>query len=204
MRAALREGHADEKREHEAAIARLKAEYDRLQNRIYAMYVDKLDGRVDTAFFERMSAEWRAEQDRCLREIERHQSADQSYMVEGVRLLELARNAQRLFQKQEPREKRRLLNFLVSNCSWKGGELTSTLRQPFDSLAQAAAAQRRRRRTGDRNRRKERVGWGTWIRTRTARSRAESSTVKLSPKATRRGIGGGLRPVKQAGRCKAR
>ena len=26
------------------------------------------------------------------------------------------------------------------------------------------------------------AGWGTWIRTRTARSRAESSTVKLSPK----------------------
>jgi hypothetical protein len=139
MRAALRESHADEKREHETAIARLQAEYDRLQNRIYAMYVDKLDGRVDTAFFERMSAEWRAEQDRCLREIERHQSADQSYLVEGVRLLELARNAQRLFQKQEPREKRRLLNFLVSNCSWKGGELTSTLRQPFDLLAQTAA-----------------------------------------------------------------
>ena len=27
----------------------------------------------------------------------------------------------------------------------------------------------------------ERIGWGTWIRTRTARSRAVSSTVKLSP-----------------------
>ena len=37
MRAALRESHADEKREHEAAIARLQAEYDRFQNRIYAM-----------------------------------------------------------------------------------------------------------------------------------------------------------------------
>ena len=56
-------------------------------------------------------------------------------MDEGVQLLELARNAQRLFAKQEPREKRRLLNFLVSNCSWKGGELTVALRQPFDILA---------------------------------------------------------------------
>jgi site-specific DNA recombinase len=124
------------------AIARLQAKYDRLQNRIHAMYVDKLDGRVDTAFFERMSAEWRAEQDCCLREIERHQSADQSYMVEGARLLELARNAQRLFRKPEPREKWRLLNFLVSNCSWKGGE--------------QLPSQRRWRRTDGRNRRKER------------------------------------------------
>jgi site-specific DNA recombinase len=139
VRDALHASHADEKREHEAAIGRLKAGYDRLQARMHAMYVDKLDGKVDGAFFERMSAEWRAEQDRCLREIERHQSADQSYLEEGVRLLELARNAQRLFEKQEPREKRRLLDFVVSNCSWKGGELTAAFRQPFDLLAKTTA-----------------------------------------------------------------
>jgi site-specific DNA recombinase len=139
VRDALHASHADEKREHEAAIDRLRAEYDRLQGRIHAMYVDKLDGKVDGAFFERMSAEWRAEQERCLREIERHQSADESYLEEGVRLLELARNAQRLFAKQEPREKRRLLDFVVSNCSWKSGELTAALRQPFDLLAKTTA-----------------------------------------------------------------
>ena len=57
-------------------------------------------------------------------------------VLPGVQLLELARNAQRLFARQEPREKRRLLNFVVSNCSWKDGELTASLRQPFDLLAQ--------------------------------------------------------------------
>ena len=139
VREALDASHSDERREHEEAIKRLQAEYDRLQSRVHAMYVDKLDGKVDGAFFERMSAEWRAEQDRCLREIGRHQSADQSYLKEGVRILELARNAQRLFKKQEPREKRRLLNFVVSNCSWKGGELTVALRQPFDLLAATSA-----------------------------------------------------------------
>ncbi len=41
---------------------------------------------------------------RCRREIERHQNADKSYLDEGVALLDLARNAQRLFAKQEPRE----------------------------------------------------------------------------------------------------
>jgi site-specific DNA recombinase len=139
VRDALRASHADEKREHEAEIGRLRAEYDRLQTRIHAMYVDKLDGKVKGAFFDRMSSEWRAEQDRCLREIERHQAADQSYLEEGVRLLELARNAQRLFEKQEPREKRRLLDFVVANCTWKGGELVANLRQPFDLLAETTS-----------------------------------------------------------------
>ena len=59
-------------------------------------------------------------------------------MDEGVQLLELARNAQRLFAKQEPREKRRLLNFLLSNCTWEDGEVVATFRQPFDLLAETA------------------------------------------------------------------
>jgi site-specific DNA recombinase len=64
-----------------------RAEYDQLQNRIDAMSVHKLDGRVDAAFFERISTEWRTEQERCQREIHRHQSAEQSHMNEGVQLI---------------------------------------------------------------------------------------------------------------------
>ncbi len=100
------------------------------------MYVDKLDGLVDTAFYEKMSNQWREEQNRCQREIDRHQNADKSYKDEGVALLDLARNAQRLFAMQEPREKRRLLNFLLSNCTWENGEVVATFRQPFDMLTE--------------------------------------------------------------------
>ena len=79
---ALRQSHEDERRHHEEAMSRL-------QNRIEAMYVDKLDGRVDAAFFDRKAAEWRAEQGRLMRAIKEHQSADQTYLEEGIRLLEL-------------------------------------------------------------------------------------------------------------------
>src|SRR5262249_60485559 len=94
---------------------------------------------IDTAFFEKMSTQWRDEQNRCLREIERHQSADQSYLEEGVQLLELARNAQNLFERQEPREKRRLLNFVLSNCTWEDGKVVANFREPFDLLAETTA-----------------------------------------------------------------
>ena len=140
VRDALHASHADERHEHEEAIKRHQAEHKRLQDRINAMYVDKLDGLVDTAFYDRMSNQWRGEQNRCQREIERHQNADKSYKDEGVALLDLARNAQRLFAKQEPREKRRLLNFLLSNCTWEDGEVVAAFRQHFDMLAETAAA----------------------------------------------------------------
>lgn len=139
VRDALHASHADERREHEDAIRLHQAEYKRLQDRINAMYVDKLDGVVDTAFFEKMSNQWREEQDRYLREIERHQQADQSYMDEGVQILELARNAQKLFERHEPREKRRLLNFVLSNCTWEDGEVVASFRQPFEVLAETTA-----------------------------------------------------------------
>ena len=103
------------------------------------MYVDKLDGRVDAAFFDKMTAEWRAEQSRCQLEIDRHQEADKSYMDEGAQILELARNAQRLFAWQEPRQKRRLLNFVLSNCTWEDGKVVATFREPFDLLAETTA-----------------------------------------------------------------
>ncbi|MEA2836984.1 MAG: site-specific recombinase [Bradyrhizobium sp.] len=102
-------------KEQDAAIARLQAEYDRLQSRVHAVYVDKLDGRIDNLFFDKLSGDWRKEQDRCLREISLHQTADQSYLEEGAQLLELAQGAARLFQKENAHEKRRLLNFVLSN-----------------------------------------------------------------------------------------
>ena len=57
-------------------------------------------------------------------------------MDEDVQILELARNAQRLFERQEPHQKRRLLNFVLSNCTWEEGEVVATFRQPFDLLAE--------------------------------------------------------------------
>ena len=44
MRAALHASHADKCRDHEEAVRRHQAEYKGLQERIKAMYVDKLDG----------------------------------------------------------------------------------------------------------------------------------------------------------------
>jgi hypothetical protein len=78
VREALRASHAEERREHEGAIEWLQIEHKRLQSRLDAMYIDKLDGRVDPTFHDRMSRSWREEQTRCLREIERHQAANKS------------------------------------------------------------------------------------------------------------------------------
>ncbi len=148
---ALKDSCADEKREHAEAIARLEKERNRLQQRIDAMYIDKLDGRVSEEFYDRMRTQWRDEQARCAKDIERHEMADDSYMDEGIELLKLAKDAHRLFEKQSAKEKSRMLNFLLSNCTWAHGELNAEFKQPFDSLAETAmiAAQASASKMGD-------------------------------------------------------
>ena len=67
-----------------------------------------------------------------MRDIEAHRGADQSYIEEGVKLVDLAHRAHELFESQPPIEKRKLLDFVLSNCTWKYGELSAAYRQSFD------------------------------------------------------------------------
>ena len=69
---------------------KLQKEYQKIQDRIDAMYVDKLDGKIAQEFFDRKNSDWCAEQAEILREIEKHQNANFSYLEEDVLLLELA------------------------------------------------------------------------------------------------------------------
>jgi hypothetical protein len=108
---------------------------------MHAMYIDKLDGRIDNDFYTQMSQQWRVEREKLMQEITLHQVADECYLDEGVRLLELAHSAQRLFAKQEPSEQRRMLNFVLSNSTWKHDELIVAFRQPFDLIAKMTTAE---------------------------------------------------------------
>jgi hypothetical protein len=48
---ALRESHRDQKQFQDEQIAKLQRDHRRIQDRIDAMYLDKLDGRIDATFF---------------------------------------------------------------------------------------------------------------------------------------------------------
>ena len=142
MGEALRSVTAKDLDEQQQTIRRLEHECARLEHRLEQMYVDKLDWQVSETFFDRQSESWRREQEQILATIARHRDGARTalYIEDGVKLLDLAQRAPVLFERQPPAEKRRLLNFLLSNCSWKDGTLRAEFRQPFDMLAVAAQA----------------------------------------------------------------
>jgi site-specific DNA recombinase len=137
-RAVIQASYTEQRRVNDQAIARLRAEHKRLNERIEAMYVDKLEGKIEADFFKQMHDRWRSEQSRLLADIEHHEVANASYIEQGIKILELAQNARPLYELQPPGEKRRLLNFILSNCLWDDGDLTPNLRQPFDLIMQTA------------------------------------------------------------------
>jgi hypothetical protein len=132
---ALRESHQDAKRYHHEMITSLQKQYQRLQDRLDRMYIDKLDGTISQDSFDGMSETFRKEQRDALQKSEQHQSAHETYVEEGVRLLELAQRAVILYEKQEMQEKRKLLDFVCSNSTWKDGRFIPQYRKSFDLLA---------------------------------------------------------------------
>ena len=132
----LRDSHAEETTFHAGSVQRLESECARLQRRIDAMYVDRLDGVIDVATFERNSAAWREEIRDHRRTITRHEQANESYMELGIRIVEMSQNAWRVFDGQTPAEKRRLLNYMVLNSKWAAGKLVIEWRKPFSILAE--------------------------------------------------------------------
>jgi len=76
-----------------------------------------------------------------MRDIDMHQNANQSYIEEGIRLLDLAQRAPVLFENERPAEKRKLLDFVLSNRRWRDGQLEAVYRKPFDMLAVVVAKQ---------------------------------------------------------------
>ena len=53
-----------------------------------------------------------------------------------------------LFEKQPASEKRRLLDFVLSNSTWGDGQLTVEFRQPFDLIALGATELKQKKAAG--------------------------------------------------------
>ena len=100
------------------------------------MYEDKLVGRIDQEFYERKSKDWKQQQVEISRQILALKRSDMPCLSEGVQLLELAQRTVVFYDQRSNREKRRILNFVCSNSTWKERQLTPNYRQPFGIIAE--------------------------------------------------------------------
>ncbi len=106
-------------------------------------HLDKLDGEVGEAFYRRNVSQWREEQAHFRSRIEQHEKADQNYVEQGIRLLELARNAQESFRTRSQEARAALLGFILPDSTLQADRVAPAFKPPFDIIHRIAQEARR-------------------------------------------------------------
>ena len=125
IKIALLESQSGKIKFHEEAVDSLRKRYSQLQRLMDKAYEDKLTGKINEDFWERKSKGWDSEMLNIQHEIKAHQSANTSYFQTGIQILQLANRAYDLYLQQTAHEQRKLLNTILSNCSFYCGTLMS-------------------------------------------------------------------------------
>jgi hypothetical protein len=99
-------------------------------------YEDFLDARITEDFWNRKSGDWEEERRTLETELARLAQANGQITVTANKILELAKSAGFLYKTQDPAEQRRLLETVLSNCTFDRGTLCPTYSKPFDLFAQ--------------------------------------------------------------------
>ena len=96
---------------------------------------DFVEGRI-TDLWTRKSEQCEEERQTLEGELVRLAQANGQVTVTAEKILELAKQADFLYKTQDPSEQRRLLETVLSNCTFDRGTLCRTYTKPFDVFAQ--------------------------------------------------------------------
>jgi site-specific DNA recombinase len=132
---ALKENHRAERELHDAAVSQLQKRYEQLQNRLDAIYDDKLDGRITQDMYDRKFVQYTAERDKLVSDLERHTKANTNYFELASRIIDLSRQAAELYRRRSETEKRQLLSLAFSNLQMDREKLVHRYEKPFALLA---------------------------------------------------------------------
>ena len=131
---ALKENVPIVEAEHARRIDTLRRDQDDIRERMKQAYIDNVDGKIDDDLFNRLIADYRDDERKILRQLERLMDADHAYLDEGIELIAIARDARRTFAEASQDRKQSVLLTLLSNYSYRDGQVTATFRKLYDII----------------------------------------------------------------------
>jgi len=138
---ALRQSRDEQEAFHRKAIRKLRAEYDKLENRIGQIYLDRLDGEIEDAFYCRSVAAWKKEREQVKERMDRHEKANDNYIEQGIKFLDLATNARKLWNCGEA-ERQELLRFIMPDSVLERDTVKPVFKPPYDIIHRLASEAR--------------------------------------------------------------
>ncbi len=125
---------------------RLELARDKIQTNMKKAFQAKLDGVVSDEFFKSVHNDYQRELDAAnYRLANLSKSIDADFDI-AMKTIELSHQAESLYLKANPDQKRRLLKSVLSNCYLKGATLCPIYSKPFDILVKGLESQNMRRR----------------------------------------------------------
>ena len=106
-----------------------------LQAKIDKAYDDKLEGKIPEDLWTTKFKQWSDQKQNLQIKLTAQQNANHSYYETGIKLIELSSRAYDLYQKQDIKEKQKLLKFLLSNFKLHGKTIEFELKMPFSLIA---------------------------------------------------------------------
>jgi DNA invertase Pin-like site-specific DNA recombinase len=100
-------------------------------------YDDYLEGRISEDFWTRKSEQWEEERRGLEAQILRLTGPSSQMALTGQRILELAKQAGFQYRTQDSAQQRRMLETVLSNCTFDRGTLCPAYAKPFDLFARA-------------------------------------------------------------------
>jgi len=137
--AALKRSYADKNRYRDDETVSIRAKIDTLKVRMDQAYLDKLDGKIDETFWRDHMTQWQSEIETYENRLMALSKSDLPYYENGRRILELAQNASKLYQRATNDEKRKLLKLVLSNCKLNGSTIEYEIRNPFHNFVKWAS-----------------------------------------------------------------
>ncbi len=132
---ALRTSHEDKKRLRDTTLRTIETEIEKYQRRIERVYEDYLDEKIPEDLYQRKFEEFREAQKSLQNKRLNIEQVEDDYYGTVNHLLNLSRNATKLFEKANPEQKRSLISIVLSNLELNGDLLRWKYKKPFDTMA---------------------------------------------------------------------
>jgi site-specific DNA recombinase len=132
---ALKQSSADDVRESKEKLGRIQAEITKYDQRIERVYEDYIDDKIPEDLYNRKFEEFKAAKQVLVKRREKFELVSKDIFSSVSHLLELSRDAPKLFEKGNLERKRQLIKMVHSNLELSGKELRWKLKKPYDCMA---------------------------------------------------------------------
>lgn len=130
----IKSGAKAERSYHEKRLEELHKEHVSIRERMSKLTDLLLDGDISKEIHDEKRTEMAAKRDEIVYEMEQYNKADDTFTNSLIGMVEVASGAYDTFIGGTIEQKKRLMNFVLSNLRLEGATLCYDLKKPFDSF----------------------------------------------------------------------